>query len=184
MEFQEYNGWVNFPSWDVFTVMTSYYETYQAIERAAEKGQLQEVERFVTGIVDKWRQNQYTPHAEAAKIQVMDFLMNSVRRVEWTPVYDTLRGERKELGQADELTTIAYTLLQASDWRSVVEGAEYLTEADDRLRGWLEDHCITWVNSPDARRHKGKITEFADTVLRIYFAAVNWQDVTDALKGE
>ena len=33
MEFEEYNGWPNFPTWDVFTVMTSYYETYQELER-------------------------------------------------------------------------------------------------------------------------------------------------------
>src|SRR5438874_859785 len=35
MEFSEYNGWVNRPTWDVFTVMTSYYETYDMLQRMA-----------------------------------------------------------------------------------------------------------------------------------------------------
>jgi len=52
------------------------------------------------------------------------------------------------------------------------------------LREWLQDHCITWVNSPDARRHTGPITQFADAVLTTYFAAVDWQEVTEVLRGE
>jgi hypothetical protein len=37
MQFEEYNGWPNFPTWDVFTAMTSYYETYQELERIADR---------------------------------------------------------------------------------------------------------------------------------------------------
>jgi hypothetical protein len=37
MQFEEYNGWPNFPTWDVYTVMTSYYET-QAAWIALEEG--------------------------------------------------------------------------------------------------------------------------------------------------
>jgi hypothetical protein len=43
MEFSEYNGWPNFPSWNVFTVMTSYYDTYKAIEQVADQRKPQEV---------------------------------------------------------------------------------------------------------------------------------------------
>ncbi len=102
--------------------MTSYYDTYKAIEQVADQGKPQEVAQFVTDIVERWRQHQHTPHAEAAKNQVQDFLMNGIRRVEWTPIYDTLRGERKGLGEANELTTTAYSLLKATDWQSVVAG--------------------------------------------------------------
>jgi hypothetical protein len=35
--------------------------------------------------------------------------MNGVRRVNWTLVYDVLRGERQTLGKADELTELVYS---------------------------------------------------------------------------
>lgn len=55
MEFEEYNGWPNFPTWDVFTAMTSYYETYQELERIADRATTpNEVKRFVVGVVEAW----------------------------------------------------------------------------------------------------------------------------------
>ena len=145
MEFQEYNGWPNFPSWDVFTVMTSYYETYDMLQSMASQpsGGRGAVRRAVLGTVEHWKNNKPTPHKEAAHILVQDFLLNGGGRIEWTPVYDTLRGERAELGNADEFTTLAYNLLAHSDWQSIVAGAEYLTQADEMLRDWLQDQCIT-----------------------------------------
>jgi hypothetical protein len=85
MQFEEYNGWPNFPTWDVFTVMTSYYETYQELERVANSVSLshagQAVEQFVKQLVEAWKKGEYTGHEEAVHIQVQDFLMNGVRRV-------------------------------------------------------------------------------------------------------
>ncbi len=53
MEFEEYNGWLNFPTWDVFTVMTSYYETYYELGRIADRSTTSnEVKRFVIGVVE------------------------------------------------------------------------------------------------------------------------------------
>jgi deoxyribodipyrimidine photolyase len=83
MQFEEYNGWPNFPTWDVFTVMTSYYETYQELERVANSVSLSQaarlVEQFVKQIVEAWKEGEYTGHEEAAHVQVQDFLMNGVR---------------------------------------------------------------------------------------------------------
>ena len=110
--------------------------------------------------------------------------MNGIRKVEWTPVYNTLRGKRKKIGEANELTTLAYDLLSNTDWKPIVAEAEYLYQADDKLRGWLEDQCLTWLESPDARAHTGSVGRFANTVLDIYFQAVQWEKVTDKLKGE
>ncbi len=184
MEFEEYNGWLNFPTWDVFTAMTSYYETQRALEYIADHASTpNEVKRFVTGAVEAWKADRTTPHEEAAHIVVQDFLMSAVRRVNWTAVYDTLRGERAELGDVDEITTLAYTLLSQTDWESIVEEAEYLTDADNLLRDWLQDQCITWVESPDARRHRGYVAQFANTVLDIYFSVVAWENVTRALRS-
>ena len=184
MEFEEYNGWPNFPTWDVFTAMTSYYETQQELEYIADQASSpNEVKRFVIGVIEAWKADQPTPHEEAARIVVQDFLMSGVRRVNWTAVYDTLRGERAELGDADEVTTLAYTLLSQTDWESITEEAEYLTDADNLLRDWLQDQCITWVESPDARRHRGPVAQFANTVLDLYFSVVAWEHVTRGLRS-
>src|ERR1700674_2329620 len=143
MEFEEYNGWPNFPTQGVFAVMTNYYETYQKLKRIADRSTTpNEIKRFVIGAVESGKANRPTPHKEATHILVQDFLMNGVRRVDWTSVYDTLRGDRAELGDADEVTTLAYTLLSQTDWESIVEEAEYLVDADTLLRDWLQDQCI------------------------------------------
>ena len=92
-----------------------------------------EVKRFVIGVVEAWKADQSTPHEEAAHIVVQDFLMSGVRRVNWTAVYDTLRGERAELGNTDEVTTLACRLLSQTDWKSITEEAEYFTDADNLL---------------------------------------------------
>lgn len=184
MQFEEYNGWPNFPTWDVFTAMTSYYETYQELGRIADRSTTpNEIKRFVIGVVEAWKADQPTSHEEATHILVQDFLMNGVRRVDWTAVYDTLRGERAELGDADEVTTLAYTLLSQTNWESITEEAEYLTDADNLLRDWLQDQCITWVESSDARQHRGYVAQFANTVLDIYFSVVAWENVTRALRS-
>src|ERR1700730_6971927 len=135
MEIEEDNGCPNFPTWDVFTAMTSYYETYQELMHIEDRSTTpNEIKRFVIGAVEAWKANRPTPHKEATHILVQDFITSGLRQVDWTAVYDTLRGERTELGDADEVTALAYTLLSQTDWESIVEEAEYLTDADTLLR--------------------------------------------------
>src|SRR5712692_7859834 len=109
--------------------------------------------------------------------------MNGIRRVEWTPVYDTLRGTQAERGEANPFTTLTYDLLKRTEWQGIVAGAEYLTQADAMLQGWMEDQCMTWIGSPDARAQRGSVGRFANTV-HTYFQAVQWKKVTSALKGK
>jgi len=182
VEFQEYNGWSNFPSWSAYTVMTSDFETYQALQRIADQGTPLAVKDFVIKTVQSWKEDKFTPHKEAARMLAQDFLMNGIRKVEWTPVYDTLRGKRRKVGEANELTTLAYDLLSKTDWKPIVAEAAYFFQADDLLRGWVEDQCLTWLASPDARAHSGSVGKFATTVLDMYFQAVQWEEVTDALR--
>lgn len=186
VEFQEYNGWVNFPSWDVFTVMTSYYETSYMLQTMASHpiGGRGAVRRAVLGIVDHWKNNKPTPHPEAARVLVQDFLMNGVRKVEWTPVLNTLRGEPNALDEANELTGLTSQLLSGTDWKPIVAGAQHLYLADNLLRSWMEEQCLTWVASPEARKHTGSVGRFANTVLDIYFQAVQWEKVTNAFRGK
>ena len=184
IEFQEYNGWVNYPSWSVFTVMTSYAETYEMLARMASQqpGGRGNVRRAVLGTVEHWKNDTPTPHAEAARILVQDFVMNGIRRVEWTSVLNTLRGEQNALGKADPLTTLTYDLLSQTDWKSIVAGAPSLTDADTMLQEWVENQCLTWIDSPDARKHTGSVSVFAETVLDLYFQAVQWEKLTEKLK--
>src|SRR3954468_3598008 len=92
LAFGEYNGWINYPSWSVFSVMTSYSKTYAALQAIASRGTPLAVRDFVTGHVDRWKHGSFTPHKEAARTLAQDFVMNGIRRVEWTPIYNTLRG--------------------------------------------------------------------------------------------
>ncbi len=186
VEFEQYQGTQNFPTWSVFTVMTSYFETYDMLQRMASQptGGRGAVRRAILGTVEHWKNGKPTPHAEAARVLVQGFLMNGVRRVEWMPVVDTLRGEKKELGETNALTSLAYDLLSQTDWRAIVQDAETLTNADTLLQDWLEAQLFTWVDSPEARKHTGSAGRFANTVLDIYFEAVQWEKVTDKLKSK
>lgn len=187
LEFHEYNGWqAGYPTWSVFTILTGDTDTYEAFHRIADQqpGGIGGVRRAVLGTVEQWKNNKPTPYAEAARMLVQSFLINGAQRVEWTPVYETLRGEQQELGNANVLTRLAYKLLSGTDWQAIVKDAEYLTDADTLLRDWLQDQCITWIESPDARAYKGAVATFANTVLDTYFQAVKWEKVTSALRGE
>ena len=82
----------------------------------------------------------------------------------------------------DEVTALATILLSQTEWESIVEGAEFLTDAGTLLQDWLQDQCITWIESPDARRHRGPVAQFANTVLDIYFSVVDWEKLTEAFR--
>jgi len=180
MQFSEYHGWPNFPSWSVFTTMTSYDKTRQALEHIADHRTPLAVKDFVTKHVDQWKRNTYTPHQEAVHNLVQGFLMSAVTEVNWTTVYASLRGEQEALEKGDEVTKFAYELLKQTDWQTLAAN----NQADVQLRDWLQDQCLTWIGSPDARVHTGSVGRFANTVLDTYFSAVQWERVTDALKGK
>lgn len=184
MDFEEYNGWPNFPTWDTFSAMSSYYETYQELRRIADRSTTpNEVKRFVIGTVEAWKTNRPNLHQEATRILVQDFLMSGIRHVDWTAIYDTLRGEKTDLNDGNKVTALAYTLLSQTDWQSIVEEAEYLTDADSFLQSWLEDQCLTWIESQDARQYRSLVAQFANTVLDIYFSVVDWENVARAFRS-
>jgi len=147
-------------------------------------GGMGNVRRAVIGTVEHWKTGKPTAHAEAARVLVQGFMMNGVRRVEWTPVVDTLKGERELVGEVNELTGLAYELLSQTDWKTTMQGEKDLTDADMKMRDWLEAQCFTWVDSLEAREHAGSVGTFANTVLDIYLQAVDWQRVTNGLRGK
>lgn len=187
MQFEEYNGWPNFPTWCLYTTMTSSYWTYQALEQAANSTQESHagraVAQFVKRVVATWELlDKSAIHEEAVRILVQDFLTNAVRRINWTQVHDTLRGERESLGKTNDLTSFAYGILQSVDWQALVASTEYLTEADSMLQDWLLDQCTTWVESPNVRRDQSQITLFAKKVLEIYYSVIDWGKIASALR--
>src|SRR5438094_595793 len=77
VEFAPYQGGKsNFPTWDVFTVFSSFPETYSLLSIKASRptGAKGEVRRAILGTVAQWKEGKPTAHVEAAKILVMDFL--------------------------------------------------------------------------------------------------------------
>ncbi len=188
MDFDEYNGWPNFPTWSVFQTMSDQEETYQELYTIAHDGPLPRatvgIARFVQQALADWREGKATAHKQAAYVLAQEFLRNSVRQVDWTIVYDTLRGKRQVLGAADELTTLAYTLLQSIDWRSIVGPTDNPLDVDVALKDWLQGQCIAWTESLDARRYQSKATAFASKALEIYVEAVDWEHIASALREE
>jgi len=59
-------------------------------------------------------------------------------------------------------------LLAGADWKPIVEGTEYLTDANDKLRSLLEDQCYTWLASLDARKHSGGVLAHSLIPLLIF----------------
>src|SRR6266480_6039996 len=175
MQFSEYHGWPNFPSWSVFTTMTSYDKTRQALEHIADHRTPLAVKDFVTTHVARWKSNTSTPHQEAVQNLVQGFLMSAVTEVNSTTVSETLRGEQEAFEKGDEVTKLAYEVLKHTDWQTLIDNSQ----ADSVLRDWLQDQCLTWMASPDARAHTGRVGTFANTVLDMYFSAVQWEKVTD-----
>ncbi len=64
-----------------------------------------------------------------------------------------------------------------------MQGAEYITDAETNLRDWLEAQCSLWVDSLEARQYTGSVSRFAHTVLDVYLQHVDWERVTNGLRG-
>src|SRR5258708_20532523 len=80
VEFEQYQGTQNFPTWSVFTVMTSYFETYDMLQRMASQpsGGRGAVIRAILGTVEHWKNGKPRPHAEAGSILAQGFLINDI----------------------------------------------------------------------------------------------------------
>src|SRR5690348_7449957 len=102
MQFEEYNGWTNFPTWDIYTQVTSYEDSYHSFEQAANQNRTKEAieESINLGIKRRWQH-------EAIKGIVTDWCMSGVRRVDWSWVHNELADKERIPREPDELTTAA-----------------------------------------------------------------------------
>lgn len=183
MSFPEYNGWSNKATCSVFTIFTSSEETRVPLERQAQKG-TEQVQSFVEVVVHSWREGSVSyGHSEAPHRLGREFIQFAIRSVGWCYIYYALRGERVP-EPANELTRIVYELLSTQDWQDIVGNARDEIAAADMLSNWFERLSITWAGIPDDRKLHGPISKFTLVAIDIYMKAVNWHEITEALRGE
>lgn len=182
MIFPEYNGWSNEATWSVFTNFTRHKETRVPMKQQAQEGTKQ-VRSSIEMLVHTWYEGTVSGrHSEALQCLGQGFIQSAIRYVNWSYIYDLLRGEPLP-EPPNELTGIAYELLSTQNWQEIVEGAMYDTTADTRLSDWFEKHCLIWVSIPDGRKRNGLISKFTLAVMDIYMKAVNWDEVTEVLRA-
>ncbi len=180
MEFEEYNGWKNYPTWDIYTQVTSYEDSYHSFEQAAGRNRVKETieDNLKLGMKRGWQH-------EAIKGIVSDWCMSGVRHVDWSWLHNTLVGEKEIPRKPDELTTEALHFLRSyPQWREILKGVSYMSEGDERLRDWAENQLLTWIESTDARRYDTSTNKFARKIIDLYSSVVDWTELTSALRGE
>jgi len=179
MHFDEYNGWPNYATWNAYTWLTSYQETANQFEQIAYQYQVQPA---LTALLIDGIQRGFTH--EAYHGIVTDWLRSGIRWVEWSLVYDLLRGEPNGC-VPNELSVAAYDAIRQGNWYDLVAQAQYQSEADSMLQDWMDEQITTWIESLDARRHTTSLLNgFALVTLQVYLNSVDWDRLTRALKGE
>lgn len=186
MEFPEHNGWSNEATWSIFANFTRDKETRVSIMNRAQQESSKQVRSFVEMLVHSWFEGaisyRYSDN-EAVQCIGHEFILSAMRYVRWAYIYDALRGEPVP-EPPNELTGIAYELLSTQNWQEIVEGATYDDiAAVDTLADWFQKHCLTWANIPDGRKTRGLVSKFTLAVMDIYINAVNWDEITEALRS-
>ena len=183
MNFPEYNGWSNEATWSIYTNFTRYKETCVPMKQRAQED-TKEVRSFVEMLVHSWYEGPVSDgHSEALQCLGQAFMLSAIRYVRWSYIYDVLRGAPVP-EPPNELTRIAYELLSTQNWQEIVEGSKNDITADNMLSDWFEKHCLTWAGIPDGRKRRGLISKFTLVAMDIYMKAVNWDEVTEVLRGE
>lgn len=179
----EHNGWSNEATWSVFTNFTRYKETRVSIKQRAEEG-TQQVRCLVEKMVRAWFEGSISDQDSLALQHIgRELIQLAIRRVWWAYVYDALRDQLAP-EPPNDLTRIAYELLSTQDWQEMVEGARSDAVAVDILAERFEKYCLTWANISDDRKLSGLVSVFTLAVMDLYIKAVNWDEVTDVLRGK
>ena len=181
IEFDEYNGWKNYPTWDIFTQVTSYPETSRHFERLAQGNE--DIRKAVEETIDNWRRGR--PNSpDVARGIVSDWFMDAVRRVDWAWVHDELIGRKVIKREQHELTVAALQFIQAYPSQEDILQGETPGAKDTALMQWTEEQLQTWIGSSEARKYQTPLTSFAKKILEIYMAVVDWEGLTAAFKEE
>jgi hypothetical protein len=179
--FNEYNGWPNFPTWDCYTQVTSYYEEYTDTLHLLNSGE--SAKSVIEDRIKEWKENGYG--FESTVGMITDWMMNAVRKVDWAWVQNRLTGDKEINREQNELSPLALELLRHSNaWEDLVK-TEFKVEGDKKLQDWTEDQLLTWIQSSDARVYTTTpLALFANKIIELYLGAIDWQEVEKGIKGE
>lgn len=186
MKFEEYQGWVNYPTWLTYNALTSYDVTRVVIEKEASLRHLSfaigAVSKRVGEMLNVWEKWPFPPrHAEAIQVNVHGLLRDVIYSIDWFAVIAQLQGTPTE-----ELDPYEWAIL-----RCISDSPEYqnLMEADGArdslLRDYLENQMVLWCTTPDVRKHhESPISICMETLLDKVWKEIHWDTVTKSLRGE
>jgi len=178
VQFDEYNRWTNYPTWDIFTQITSYPETAQRFEALAQGNE--EMQRAVQATIDGWTAGGRGDQ-DAARGIVADWFMDAVRLVDWAYVHGELAGSNVKT-EPHELTVATLQFVRAyPSHEDLLKGDTSIYSA---LMNWVESQLLTWVSSAQARKYQTPLTSFAKKILEVYLAVVDWEKLVAAFTEE
>ena len=181
VSFDEYNGWTNFPTWAIFTHVTSYFESGRQFEEVAQYGR---VEHDTKGLINNFLIHGLDDKNRMIHLLLSDFLMNGVRKIDWSWVNNRLQGLKEIPREPHELSELALELLrQYPNYQDLIIAGN-LGGTDSNLQSWTESQLITWVGSKRARMPNSPISQLANKIIEIYLNVVDWDKLTSAFKGE
>lgn len=190
MDFPEYYGWPNKPTWSAFTTLTSYDTSRMELERLSHTGTRDEAREAVQNWLQKtmtnWFVGRRSQYNEAIDTFMKDMVGASVYYVDWLKVYNGLTEEQETI-EGNEITQAAFTLYRSLNWISVIQNDDQerlLTSSDAALRDTLEERVYDWIEKPAIRAKQGPIAKYVRTAFNIWMGAIDWYKLTDALRGE
>jgi hypothetical protein len=191
MNFEEYNGWANKPTWNLSLCLGNSYETYQHAgalvnaEGDTEEQAIESLQNWLSKAIGSWYLGVQFTHTEAISCWMSDSIKSSAYWVAWTTVLDSLEEGRDALGEgADEITVAAFDFYRAGDWQSVIAGHQWKTQADEMLREYLADRILDWIEQVEMRMQQGPLQQYCQIARGLWFGAINWQEIVGHWREE
>jgi len=184
MQFQEYNDWPNYPTWSFAHAFEAHEDIYHTAAALAQKRDRNALRTYGMAMVRAWRDGSAHEYKDVAATFVRDVLTHLVRGMKWASLHNALRHENTPNWHPDDLTSLAYAVLKEEDWPAIVAPATNLVDADTLLMEWLTEQCNAWVDASAVQRERLHIALFADKALTASLAAVQWEHVVAAVRGE
>ena len=192
VEFPEYNGWVNQPTWSAFTVLTSYDESRVEVETRASTGTavqgIENVQSWLQKALEGWFQGIRSPYTKAIDMFMKEMLSMSVSYVDWYAVREELKINADKISEADEITQAAFTF-----WLSgtrIEEPSKNDTEldADAKLRDALLAYVYDWIEKKSIRikatEQRSPLAQYIKTAFDLFVGVIDWNELIEALRGD
>lgn len=195
--FVEYNSKINKPTWDIPLILEGDDAQGYLPTEARNKATTLTTEQWkawLLSLVDRWKTGvgrTATPRAQetytAITMLVEEFLGESLGYVDYFALMEALSAGEKTIKEVKswhslELTQQVLNLFSTIDYHVLIARDE--RPFDVVCKEWLQERCLDWTRSPDARKYqKSAVASYANWVLDAWFTAVDWQNVVDFFKG-